>query len=403
MENTLSKVLLIAIIIGLSLGSSTWAEDETLAEPNLTVESTDTQQKPLIQMAILLDTSGSMTGLIDQARAELWAIVNEFIFAKRAGKEPLLQVALYEYGNNSLTRNSGYIRQIVPLTTDLDKISEELFALTTNGGDEYCGWVIKEATQSLKWSDNPDDLKVIFIAGNEPFTQGPVDYLDSCKTAISKGIVVNTIHCGSENDGINGKWKDGAVLADGEFLNIDHNRRTIHIESPQDKEIAELDLKLNETYLAFGQMGDIAGKRQSAQDLNASAISKEAAVQRAVTKSSRNYRNTTWDLVDAIKIGNKKLEDVKTEDLPENMQKMTMQERKAYIEAQAKKRAEIQDKIQQLNEQRKKYVAEEMKKRQKKGETLGSAIISAIREQAVEKNFTFESSVKPSRNVESID
>ncbi len=403
MEKTLLKVLLIAIAIGLSLGSSTWAEDKTLAEPNLPFENTDTQQKLLIQMAILLDTSGSMTGLIDQARAELWAIVNEFIFAKRAGKEPLLQVALYEYGNNSLTSDSGYIRQIVPLTTDLDKISEELFALTTNGGQEYCGWVIKEAMQSLKWSDNPDDLKVIFIAGNEPFTQGPIDYNQACKTAISKGVIVNTIHCGSESDGINGKWKDGAVLADGEFLNIDHNRRTIHIEAPQDKEIAELGVKLNETYLAFGQMGDIASKRQSVQDLNASAISKEAAVQRAVTKSSMNYRNTTWDLVDAIKIDNIKLKDIKTEDLPENMQKMTIEERKTYVEAQAKKRAEIQYKIQQLNEQRKKYVAEEMKKRQKEGETLGSAIISAIREQAVKKNFAFEPPAKPSRTVESTD
>ncbi len=95
--------------------------------------------KPRVQMAILLDTSGSMSGLIDQARTELWAIVNEFITAKRDGKAPQLEVALYEYGKSSLPADEGYLRMIVPFTMDLDKISEELFALKTNGGSEYCG------------------------------------------------------------------------------------------------------------------------------------------------------------------------------------------------------------------------------------------------------------------------
>ncbi len=139
-----------------------------------------TQPKPRVQMAILLDTSGSMSGLIDQARTELWAIVNEFITAKRDGQAPELRVALYEYGKSSLPASEGYIRMIVPLTMDLDKISEELFALKTNGGSEYCGWVIKEATAALQWSGAPEDLKVIFIAGNEPFTQGKVKYQKAC-------------------------------------------------------------------------------------------------------------------------------------------------------------------------------------------------------------------------------
>jgi hypothetical protein len=385
MKKTILTVTLIGIVLGLCLAGSVQAEEKTPVSP-----------KPLVQMAILLDTSGSMSGLIDQARAELWAIVNEFIFAKRNGREPELHVALYEYGKSSLRREEGYIRQIVPFTTDLDKTSEELFALKTNGGDEYCGWVIKEATQSLAWSDSSDDLKVIFIAGNEPFTQGPVDYREACKQAISKGIIVNTIHCGSDSDGLSGKWKDGAVLADGQYLNIDHNRQTVHIDAPQDNEIAELGIKLNDTYVAYGRIGNIAHERQTAQDRNAASASKEAVLQRAVAKSSFNYKNAAWDLVDALAANQVKLEDLEAKELPENMQKMTAEERKAYVEAQAKKRTEIQSKIQQLDEQRKKYVAEEMKKRQKEGKTLGSAIIQAIREQAQKKNFTFEPSDKSS-------
>jgi hypothetical protein len=353
------------------------------------------EEKPLVQMAVLLDTSGSMSGLINQARAELWAIVNEFIFAKRNGKQPELQVALYEYGKSSLPSKEGYIRMIVPFTTDLDKVSEELFALNTNGGSEYCGWVIDEATKALEWTDSADDLKVIFIAGNEPFTQGPIDYRQSCKAAVTKGIVVNTIHCGSEQVGIDGKWKDGAALADGRYLNIDQSRRAVHVAAPQDKEIAELGVKLNDTYIAYGRRGIEAQLRQRAQDRNAATASAKAELGRAIAKSSYHYRNESWDLVDAVGAKKVELEEIDKESLPEKLREMTPEERKTYIEEKKKQRAEIQKRIQELNEQRKKYVAEQVKKRQQQGNTLGSAIIKAIRNQAGKKNFTFESSAKP--------
>ena len=170
-------------------------------------------KRPLVQIALLLDTSNSMDGLIEQAKSQLWKISNEFIKARQEGVAPEVQIALYEYGKSSLARESGWIRQILPLTTDLDKVSEELFALRTNGGDEFCGWVIKRAVDDLEWSPASDVYKVIFIAGNEPFTQGPVNYAGSCKAAITKGIIVNTIHCGDEATGVNTKWKDGANVA----------------------------------------------------------------------------------------------------------------------------------------------------------------------------------------------
>jgi hypothetical protein len=280
---------------------------------------------------------------------------------------------------------------IVPLTTDLDKISEELFALTTNGGSEYCGWVIKNATQELKWSEQPDDLKVIFIAGNEPFTQGKVDYRISCKTAVTKGIIVNTIHCGGEQIGIDSKWKDGAIVADGRFLNIDQNRQVVHIEAPQDKEITELGIKLNDTYIGYGSYGITNTLRQSQQDTNASNVSKEAAIQRSVAKSSRNYSNADWDLIDGIKDNRVKLEELETKALPENMRKMSRKEQKGYVENMAKERSRIQTKIVELNTLRKKYIAEQMKKQHGSQKTLGSAAIRAVREQAEKRNFKFKS------------
>jgi hypothetical protein len=351
--------------------------------------ATETKE-PLVQLALLLDTSNSMDGLIEQTKGQLWKIVNQFINAKQGGKRPEVQVALYEYGKSTLSAHNGYIRQIQPLTTDLDKISEELFALKTNGGDEYCGWVIREAVNQLAWSKGPNDLKVIFIAGNEPFTQGPIDYRISCKAAIEHGIIVNTIHCGSEYEGVSTKWQDGALLAEGKYMFIDQNKAVVHFEAPQDKEIARLGEELNKTYIAYGRAGKESQQRQQLQDLNASAFSAQgSAVNRALCKASDNYRNGAWDLVDATKEGKVKLTDLKKEELPTELQKKTPAECAAYVQEKAQEREKLQKRIQELNASRAKYVAEQTAKQDKGGQTVDAVMISAIREQATKRNYQF--------------
>ncbi len=348
-------------------------------------------EAPRIQLAILLDTSGSMEGLIDQARTQLWKIVNEFATAERAGRRPDLEVALYEYGKSALASEEGYIRMILPLTTDLDRLSEELFALTTNGGDEYCGWVIRDAVEELAWSDAPSDLKAIFIAGNEPFTQGGVDHRTSCRSAIARGIMVNTIHCGSYEDGVSGSWKEGALLADGEYLNIDHNRDLVHIDAPQDAEIAQLGEELNRTYIPFGSFGTESVTRQEAQDALAEAAAPAVASERAVFKASAHYKNAAWDLVDAVREGEIVADDLDEEELPAVMQGMTGGERQAYIEANAKKRAELQERIRALSEERKTFVAEKMREEANEGDaTFDRAVIEIIRQQASARQFVIE-------------
>ncbi len=348
-------------------------------------------KKPLVQIAILLDTSGSMEGLIEQAKSQLWKICNEFIKARQDGVAPEVQVALYEYGKSSLQAETGWIRQIQPLTQDLDKISEELFALRTNGGDEYCGWVIKCAVDELAWSPGADVYKAIFIAGNEPFTQGKVNYAESCKAAITKGIIVNTIHCGREAEGVNTKWKHGADLADGKYLVIDQNRAVVSIEAPQDKEIAKLGVELNKTYLAYGVAGKASASRQVAQDANVAALAPAsgAVVQRSVAKASANYQNSAWDLVDAAKDKNFEISKLKSEELPAAMQKMDAGERKAHIERNTQERAELQARIKQLNGERERYVAQRLKEVTGTN-TLDAVVISAVREQSAKRNFKFE-------------
>lgn len=347
------------------------------------------KEKPVIQMAILLDTSGSMEGLIDQAKMQLWKIVNEMATAKRGRHVPVLKVALYEYGKSSISRSEGHMRMIVPLSTDLDRISEELFKLRTNGGSEFCGMVIDKSVKELKWSPGSRDYKVIFIAGNEPFTQGSINYKDSCKLAISRGIIVNTIFCGSYATGINTNWKDGADLADGKYMNIDQNKKIAHITAPQDKEIIRLGKLLNKTYISYGKGGAMKKLRQEKQDKNASAMSPSVMVQRSATKATKQYNNAAWDIVDAEETGKVKVEEMKEEELPEEMKKLDMKGRKDYVKKKSDERKNIQAQIQSLKKKRDKYVKEKMKTISK-DKTLDSAIIGAIREQAKKKKYKFE-------------
>ncbi len=344
--------------------------------------------QPKVQIALLLDTSNSMDGLIEQAKATLWRVVNEFALARQNGRAPLLEIALYEYGNDGLSGATGYIRRVTPLTTDLDQISEELFRLTTHGGSELCGWVIQDAVRDLSWDRDPAVFKAIFIAGNEPFTQGSVDYRQSCQAAISQGILVNTIYCGDYHTGIREDWQKGAELADGKYMNIDQDSAIVHLPAPQDSLIREFNRELNHTYLPYGVEGSARKERQALQDANAMFMGPAVAAERALSKSTANYRNKSWDLVDALEENSVDIKFLPAEELPEEMRRMNPAEREAYVRKMAEKRREIAARIRQLSEARRAYLAEH--RRQHGDLTLDDAIITAVREQAAQKGFTFE-------------
>lgn len=344
---------------------------------------------PKVQLALLLDTSGSMEGLIHQARAQLWKIVNEFNTAKRDGRTPELEVALFEYGNDSLSADKHWVRQITPLTRDLDEVSRRLFALSTNGGSEYCGAVIREAVQTLTWNAEPGVYKAVFVAGNEPFTQGPVSAVEACRAANGKGIVVNTIHCGSNQEGINGGWQQGAMLAEGSYLCIDQDKAIAHVPAPQDGEIVRLSGELNKTYLGYGRQRLEKANNQALQDSNAAAAAPSAPVQRALTKSSANYDNRNWDLVDAVTKDKVKPASVKKEDLPEELRALNEADLNAHVAKLAAERTAVQEKIRILNEAREKFLATQRKEAGGAG-TLDTAVAQAIREQAGKAGFKWE-------------
>ena len=346
---------------------------------------------PVVQLAILLDTSGSMDGLIEQAKTQLWAIVNQFATAKVQGVKPRLEVSLYQYGNDGLEQQGGYVQMILGLTDDLDAVSQKLFALQTNGGSEFCGTAIQHAATNLNWSNNPHDLKMIVIAGNEPFTQGSVNYQESVPAAVKKGIIVNTIFCGGREEGVTTNWEDGAKLGEGAFSNIDQSAPIPSIEAPQDAELARLSSLINTTYLAFGRDGEARQRMQTANDAAASTAAPAVAAERAATKASDLYQNSRWDLVDASKDGTIKLEEMKDEDLPEEMRKMTKEERVAFVKAKAEERAKIQEQIATLANARDAYIAEKRKELSAaEAPTFGEALLKAIRDQGTKKGYEFK-------------
>lgn len=383
----MKKLRLTLVLMLMALAGFANFANTTLAFPFLNkLSKTDVVSKQKIQVALILDTSNSMDGLIDQAKTELWNIVNELAKAQKDSSDVEVNIALYEYGNSSLTKQSGYVRNVLAFTQDLDEISAKLFELKTNGGDEYCGKAIKEAVTDLAWEDSDESLKIIYIAGNEPFTQGPISYEKSCKLAVKKGIFINTIHCGDEQVGINGHWALGATYGTGYYFAIDQDEKTYLVSTPYDDEINRLNTLLNSTYIPYGYRGRQYYKKQSMQDKNALSYSKQNNVQRSISKSSRLYRNDSWDLVDAYEKDKQIVTNVERSTLPAELCHKSYAQIEAYVILKMQEREKIKQQIQELALMREAYIIAQKKE---KANSLGNSIIEALHRQAALRNFTF--------------
>lgn len=342
-----------------------------------------------IQVALLLDTSNSMDGLIEQAKSRLWNIINTLTTLKYNGKTPDIEIGLYEYGNDGLSSQSNYIRQVAPLTTDLDLISEKLFSLRTNGGSEYCGAVISDATKQLTWSKSNNNMKLIYIAGNEAFNQGGVNYKEAISDAMRNDIYINTIFCGNQQEGINSFWKDGADVGKGKYFNIDSNQAVQYIVTPYDVRISECNVRINDTYISYGTKGYEKKMNQATQDQNAQGVSAANYAERAVSKSKAVYKNDSWDLVDKMKDDKEVITKLKKEELPAELQNKTKEEIKIYVDKKTKEREIIQKEISELGKKRQAYIDEEMKKT-KSQDDLGNAINTSLVGFAKVKGYTVE-------------
>lgn len=345
-------------------------------------------RKP-IDLVICLDTSGSMEPMIDSARGRLWDIVNELA---KARPTPRLRVGLLTYGSPKVsTQAAGWVVKQIDLTDDLDGVYQKMMALTTDGGDEYVGWVLNDALRTMNWSKDAGALKLIFVAGNESADQAAerFNFRQVCSDARREGIVINAIYGGSRVQGMHEKWHEVAQHGGGNFSAIDMQCGTVQIETPQDKIISELNRKLNDTYIAFGRHGREKKLSQIEQDANAAKLGRQSAASRAAAKASSLYSNESWDLVDASTNKEINYAELETSELPDIMQKMTPEERKSYVEGMRAARAEIQSKIQEAQAARDEFLKRRRAEDNSGKTSLDEAILQALHEQAKEKGFTF--------------
>jgi len=347
---------------------------------------TQVYKKNTIQVALLLDTSGSMSGLIEQAKSQLWQILNTLANTEKENEETKLEIALYQYGSPTYGKRSNQIRQLSGFTTDMDLISKKLFALKTSGGEEYCGEVITTSISELNWGKDDSNFKMIYIAGNEPFTQGPINYTQACQLAKKQDITINTIFCGSYQEGIQTMWKQGAQLADGEYMNINHNQTTVYIETPYDKRINELNQKLNETYIPYGTEGKIKKENQTKQDFNANSYSSANAASRASFKSSKKYKADSWDLVDAYEKDKEIIKNIQVESLSDSLQTLSKKELEVKIKLIRGQRSSIQNEIQELNSKRLIHI-EKNSKESVEENNLKKSIENSVRKQAKKNGY----------------
>jgi len=352
------------------------------------------KNNPKIQAAILLDVSNSMDGLIEQAKAQLWTMVNVMGKAKCNGETPQIEIALYEYGRDNNDLKKGYVKQITPFTSDLDNLSQKLFQLTTNGGQEYCGYVIHTSLNELNWDTISSNYKVIFISGNEDFLQGNISYTLACTEAKNKGVIVNTIYCGDRLQGIKEHWNLLGECGNGSFTNINSDAKPEDIPTPYDSTLITLNNKLNATYIYYGAAGKGKKELQGSMDVANLTVNSYAGVNRAVAKASPGtYKNSTWDLVDAKEDDKKILDKVDFKTLPDSLQKKSKAELEVMVNQKSKERAGIQKEMQDVNMKREAYIAAEKIKKAKAGnhsQTLESEVEKIIREQATRFNMKIE-------------
>jgi hypothetical protein len=347
------------------------------------------QQNRKIQLVILFDASNSMDGLLDQAKSKIWAIVNDASGLRYQGTTPVLEIAMYDYGNAGISSVDNYVRMQTNFTTDLDLISSKLFGIRTNGGEEYCGAAIQKSLQQLNWSNDPKDLKLIYIAGNEPFNQGPVSYKEVCNEILKKDVIVNTIYCGDYQQGIREFWKDGATCSNGAYFNINSNDKITSIATPYDDEIFRLNQTLNSTYISYGFSGNLKKESQLNEDKNALNQNISVASERAIVKSKGSYNNASWDIVDAYRADSTSILDLEGEAMPAELKGKSDEDIKKYIADKTIERSTIQAEIVQLALLRDDFIAKEKSKLTESGkkDDFGTAMSKSIKEKGKEKGF----------------
>lgn len=334
-------------------------------------------QRRVIEICFVLDTTGSMAGLIEGAKTKVWSIANQ---VTRIEPRPQLYVGLVGYRD----RGDDYVTKVFDLTEDLDIVYKNLQSFSAAGGGdgpESVNQALTDAVTKMHWNRDPNVTKIIFLTGDAPPHMDYADdvkYQQTCADAVKQDLIINTIQCGTM-PATTPIWQEIARLSEGSYVALQQDGGMTAIDTPYDKEIAELNVTANKTVLAYGDRSQqmvvggkvtfgIGGAGGAGRGGGGGAMfggppTTSVALDRGVFNAAQSKTiGTRGDLIDDLRDGTVKLDDIKTEELPEEIRNMTPEQRKAYLDQRIAERAEVQSKIVGLAQKRDEYITAERKR-----------------------------------------
>jgi Mg-chelatase subunit ChlD len=347
-----------------------------------------------LEMVFVLDTTGSMGGLLEGAKQRIWGIVNEVM---QSTAHPSVRVGLVAYRD----RGDEYVTKVLPLTNDLDQVYSTLMSYRAEGGGdtpENVRHALADGVRNAGWSPRtPGIAQIIFLVGDAPPHE---DYQDEPSTAtttaeaVKAGMIVNTIQCGNV-PGTQPVWQEIAQRGEGQYFAIAQDGGVQAIATPYDKELSELGAKIGSTYVAYGGGGGAAGVRYRAEASAGQAAMETAVVTRApagaaadrAVNKAVNSEAYAGDLLTSLENGSVKLDGLKGEDLPDDLRKLEPAARQKEIEKRLAERKKLREDILRLSKQRDEFIVAARKKQSGKPNSFDSAVAAALKEQLSRKGI----------------
>lgn len=351
-----------------------------------------TNQRPVVDVVFVLDTTGSMSGLIETAKEKIWSIASTMASAQPT---PEIRIGLIGYRD----KGDAYVTRRIDLSDDLDSVYASLMEFQAGGGGdtpESVNKALYEAVHHMSWSNRDQAYQVVFLVGDAPphMDYNEVQYPAIVSAAIEKGIVINTIQSGNLPTTV-GPWNAIADLGRGKFFQVEQSGSAVAYATPYDTEIAELSARLDDTRVYYGT--DEERKRMqdkvSAADEIAVTGSVTAQARRGVFNASAGGRANLLgekELVSAVISGDVALEEIDHEALPAAMKPMAPEEQAAYIRQMAEERDDVQKRIRSLAEDRDEYLARKVEEAGGMEDSLDSKLYEAVKEQGGKAGFEYK-------------
>jgi Mg-chelatase subunit ChlD len=378
-----------ALIIGLVLCQALWALPMA-AQQAPSAPPAEGGKKAQIEVCFVLDTTGSMSGLIEGAKMKIWAIANDMI---RAKPTPDLRLGLIGYRD----RGDEYITKVYDLTDDIDAIYGHLKEFKAGGGGdepESVNQALTEAVNKMSWNPSREVLKIIFLVGDAPphmDYRDDLKYQETCKNAVKKDLIINTVQCGG-NTRTTPVWQEIAKLAEGSFVQIGQTGDMVAVATPYDKDLAEVHRDLEATVVPYGS-AETQSKVRAKVAVGVAAPAPAAADRAAYMAKGGKGKVVTGEgeLLDALESGRVNLKDLKEEQLPEELKKLAPEQREASIREKQAKRKDLQKKAAELVKQRDAYLDAERRKQAEAGnkDAFDAKVGEMIREQAKRKGMEY--------------